>query len=90
MEAMGIVTEGQGDPSAMVKEMTGVELPSYYNANAINPMKYAEGVRIYLQNLAKIHAILSMRHTAKFRLCLSLIKSALLCSVHGPKCKKKI
>ena len=50
---MGIVTEGQGDPSAMVKEMTGVELPSYYNANAINPMKYAEGVRIYLQNLSK-------------------------------------
>ena len=41
---MGIVTEGEGDPAAMVKEMTGVEMPSYYAPNAINPLKYAEGV----------------------------------------------
>ena len=47
MQAMGIVTEGEGDPAAMVKEMTGVEMPSYYAPNAINPLKYAEGVRIF-------------------------------------------
>ena len=46
MQAMGIVTEGEGDPAAMVKEMTGVEMPSYYAPNAINPLKYAEGVRV--------------------------------------------
>ena len=45
MEAMGIVQEGEGDPAAMVREMTGVELPTYYAPNAINPMKYADQVR---------------------------------------------
>ena len=51
MEAMGIVAEavpGDGDPAAMVKEMTGVDVPSYYNPNAINPMKYADQVRSHL------------------------------------------
>ena len=71
---MGIVTEGQGDPSAMVKEMTGVELPSYYNANAINPMKYAEGVLIYLPEVfilhsKKNHAILFTWHIAPLTGC---------------------
>ena len=34
-----------GSLPTMVKEMTGVEVPTYYNPNAINPLKYAEGVR---------------------------------------------
>lgn len=48
MVAMGIVAEavpGEGDPAAVVKQLTGVEVPSYYNPNAINPLKYAEGVK---------------------------------------------
>ena len=53
MVAMGIVAEavpGEGDPAAVVKQLTGVEVPSYYNPNAINPLKYAEGVRSYCLN----------------------------------------
>jgi hypothetical protein len=51
LEAMGIATTaaaaqmaGGESQAAIVKEMTGVELPKYYNASVINPLKYADQV----------------------------------------------
>ena len=46
---MGIVAEslpadGSDPAAALVKEMTGVEVPSYYSQGSINPVKYADQV----------------------------------------------
>ncbi len=50
--SMGIISEAEGVASrqmeaqvAKVKEITGVELPKYYNPTAINPLKYAEQIK---------------------------------------------
>ena len=62
---MGIVAEavpGEGDPAAVVKQLTGVEVPSYYNPNAINPLKYAEGVRSYCLKIFLISDINRVVH----------------------------
>lgn len=46
---MGLGAEEQGrtvqDQVAKVKELTGVDLPKYYNPAAINPLRYAEQIK---------------------------------------------
>ena len=46
VDAMGLAKTIKDETvAAKVKQITGVDLPTYYNPTAINPLKFAEQIK---------------------------------------------